>query len=245
MPSTLASFTSGTLSPSLSILTGLVPHLQAAGASALLPIYVDSLVGADWEQGPRRALNQALRAATSEAGSDGEALALGRIEERSGRVPLIIFDQFDDYQARYRDKFLRARTWIQPPQLLEENLFWRELAELLRLGKIHLLIITCADTAAGLASARFAPAVTFNLEPIGKQYVGQIFDQLLAGETPPAIEDPDYGWLGLRARLSADLEQGGAVLPQQLKVVLLGLSTLPKGILTVAAYERVGGARRP
>src|SRR5262249_37273589 len=56
------------------------------------------------------------------------------------------------------------------------------------------------------------------------------------------IEDPEYGWTSLKARLSADLERAGAVLPQQLKVVLRGLSTLPGQALTIASYERAGEA---
>lgn len=42
----------------------------------------------------------------------------------------------------------------------------------------------------------------------------------------------------MRERLIEDLEQPGSVLPQQLKVVLVGLAALRQ--LSVAAYERVG-----
>jgi hypothetical protein len=54
------------------------------------------------------------------------------------------------------------------------------------------------------------------------------------------IGDPEDGCRSLLVRLSADLERAGTILPQQLKIVLSGLGTLPGRILTVAAYERIG-----
>jgi hypothetical protein len=54
------------------------------------------------------------------------------------------------------------------------------------------------------------------------------------------IGDPEDGCRSLLVRLSADLERAGTILPQQLKIVLSGLDTLPGRILTVAAYERIG-----
>ena len=56
------------------------------------------------------------------------------------------------------------------------------------------------------------------------------------------IGDPDYGWTSLQTRVSADLERAGTILPQQLKIVLAGLGTLPGRVLTVAAYDRADGA---
>jgi hypothetical protein len=52
----------------------------------------------------------------------------------------------------------------------------------------------------------------------------------------PVVENPETTWSALKLRLAKDVEGYGAVLPQQLKLVLQGLRSLPR--LTVGAYER-------
>jgi hypothetical protein len=51
------------------------------------------------------------------------------------------------------------------------------------------------------------------------------------------VSDPERGWFDLVKRLTSDLERGGAILLQQLRIVLLGLGTLPHRIMTVSAFE--------
>ena len=106
--------------------SGLVPALK--GDPELLPIYVESLVGADWEREPRRFLAAAIWSVLGEA--DRGALKLKAVPKPDavrtvveaipaalGRTPLLVLDQFDDYQTRHREKFLYRRTWLKPGKL--------------------------------------------------------------------------------------------------------------------------------
>ena len=122
------------------------------------------------------------------------------------------------------------------------NGFWRDLRELLASGTIHLVVVTRTDTAAGLCSVRFAEPETYRLDRLNSHFVGPLLAELAKDQDgQKVIGDPDYGWTSLQTRLSADLERAGTILPQQLKIVLAGLGTLPGRVLTVAAYERAGG----
>src|SRR5271165_7171166 len=79
--------------------------------------------GDDWSDGPSRRLAEALR--TTPALSDDERAklelapgarlpgilaAVKRFKSKLGRTPLLIFDQFDDYQVRHRAKFIDGQT---------------------------------------------------------------------------------------------------------------------------------------
>src|SRR5271165_25869 len=231
---------------------GLVSALK--GDPELLPIYVESLVGADWERDPRRFLAAALRVALDEAArgvmelkaapaSDAVCAAIAAIPKKLGRMPLIILDQFDDYQTRHRERFLPRKTWLKPGRLCEQNSAWRDLRELLASATIHLVIFTRTDTSLGLTSVRFIEPGTYRLDRLSSHFVGPLLAALAKeGSEQPVIGDPEYGWTTLLTRLAADLERAGTILPQQLKIVLAGLGTLPGRVLTVAAYERAGGA---
>ncbi len=100
---------------------GLCPKLREDSAG-LLPIYVE-VWGQDWEAGPRSALTEVFWQALSEP--EQQALNLKTIDNpdhlfatlkrcRSSlrRTPLLIFDQFDDYQTRHRDRFLSSRKHV-------------------------------------------------------------------------------------------------------------------------------------
>jgi hypothetical protein len=231
---------------------GLVPALR--GHPGLLPIYVESLAGSDWERDPRVLLATALWSALDEAsrermglktvpGAHAVRAALETASETLGRTPLVLLDQFDDYQLRHHERFLSRKTWLKPGRLSELNGFWRDLRELLASGTIHLIVVTRTDTAAGLSSVRFAEPETYRLDRLNSLFVGPLLAELAKDQDgQKVIGDPDYGWTSLQTRLSADLERAGTILPQQLKIVLAGLGTLPGRILTVAAYERADGA---
>jgi hypothetical protein len=231
---------------------GLVPALK--GDAEVLPVYVESLVGSDWEREPRRFLAAALWTALDEAsrgvlelkavpGPDAVRAAIGAIRSTLGRTPLLVLDQFDDYQTRHRERFLSGKTWLKPGKLAEQNGFWRDIRELLTSLTIHLVVVTRTDTALGLTCVRFTEPETYRLDRLSSHFVGPLLSELAKGKDEQAvIGDPEYGWVTLLARLSADLERAGTILPQQLKIVLAGLGTLPGRVLTVASYERAGGA---
>jgi hypothetical protein len=232
---------------------GLVPALK--GHPGLLPIYVESLAGSDWERDPRIFLATALWSALDEASREMMELrtapaasavraVIEAIPVKLGRTPLILLDQFDDYQLRHHERFLSRKTWLKPGRLSEQNGFWRDLRELLTSGTIHLVVVTRTDTAAGLTSVRFTEPETYRLDRLNSLFVGPLLAELAKDQDgQKVIGDPDYGWTSLQTRLSADLERAGTILPQQLKIVLAGLGTLPGRVLTVAAHERADGVR--
>jgi hypothetical protein len=141
---------------------GLIPALNKD--PRLLPLYI-SIWGQDWERGPAGALSDALwddlepsdRAALSlEAPPDAPQLfeILQATRQSLGRTPLLVFDQFDDYQARHRERFLKRKSWLPAKALIEQNDFWRRISDLLRAESIRCLFVTRADTRA--ASSRSA-----------------------------------------------------------------------------------------
>jgi hypothetical protein len=234
------------------LLAGLAPTLR--NDPELLPIYVESLVGSDWERDPRRFLAAALWSALDEAarrileigtvpGPDVARKVIETIPVKLGRTPLLLLDQFDDYQLRHRARFLRRRMWLKNANLAERNGFWRDIRELLASSTIHLVVVTRTDTAAGLTSVRFIDPETYRLDRLRPYVVDPLLTELVKEKDgQQVISDPEYSWTSLKVRISADLERDGTILPQQLKIVLAGLCTLPGRVLSVASYERAGRA---
>jgi hypothetical protein len=223
---------------------------------SILPIFVESLVGDDWEQDPRRFVAAALTTAISEILSpdqrkklfpdnvvapDSVMDALGQVFSALGRMPLVLLDQFDDYQTRHLDKFVVDNSWLKPEALVARNTFWADLKALVDAGLIHCLIATGRDSAGGLESVRFCEPATYLVDALKARYVSDVINTLVNSDDNTVVSDPACGWTDLVKRLVDDLERGDVVLPQQLRIVLLGLGTLPYRILSVSAYERAGG----
>jgi hypothetical protein len=228
---------------------GLLPRLRTDGR--LLPLAV-SIWGTDWERGPQRELADELWARLDmdqreklklARPPEPEALAqaLGAMRGAIGLTPLLVCDQFDDYQARHRGKFLpgKSKSWLPARRLRETNAFWRAVAELCELQSIHVLIVTRSDTAAGLESVRFQEPETQRLDRLQTSYVAPLLARLAGTGEAAAVRAPERGWDRLRQRLARDLERDGFVLPQQLRSALAGLRSLR--YLTVADYEKAGG----
>ncbi len=229
---------------------GLAPKLRAG--HRYLPVYVESLAGRDWAEGPWRAVIFAFRAALdgkappSSRKSVAEAFdELLEAAREAGRMPVLIIDQFDDYQLSHLALFLRAGSWLRAAELTAENPFWAALHAALDGSRLQLIIATRNDMASGLEAARFIEPLPYRVEKVAPQYLRDLIERLsgTASGTAGPIDAPLTTWPGLRARLLDDLASGGAILPQQLKVALLGLQGLPRQQLTVAAYMAVGGVR--
>ena len=169
------------------------------------------------------------------------AQALGAMRSAISVTPLLVFDQFDVYQARHREKFLprQRKSWLPARQLREMNAFWRAVAELSDRQAAHVLVVTRSDTAAGLRSVEFQEPETHWLDRLETAVVAPVLAQLAGTGVAAAIRAPERGWDRLRQRLARDLERDGFVLPQQLRSALAGLRGLP--YLTVADYEKAGG----
>ncbi len=220
---------------------------------AWFPIYLDAY-GQDWQNGPYSALKGALWSLWSE--DDRMALGVTELPKSEdlahileamyvilGRMPLIIFDQFDDYQNRHRTQFLpgRRRTWLPANQLAEANAFWKDIAYLIRQHAIHCLFVTRTDTASGLESIRFTEPQVYQLDGLSAEFILPFFSELTSktDDDAPVVYAPDRGWERLKSRIVQDLSQDEAILPVQMKSALQSLASLSP--LTVRAYERAGG----
>ena len=221
----------------------------------LHPVYLD-LSGAGWEDRLRQLVCQEIWLSLS--ASDREALelkvplppqelfsVLACFASRLGRMPLLIFDQFDDYQNTYRAHFREGRqanTWITRETLIQINSFWREMARLSQDETVHCLFVTRADNAAGLDTVRFTKAKTFRLPRLSQNLIAPLLDEITVSDTVdrPVVAHPERGWERLKGRLLRDLAQEGLILPVQLSLVLQALPRLP--VLTVGEYERHGGS---
>src|SRR5262245_41424889 len=237
---------------------GLLPRLK--DEKAILPLMLTDLWVDHWERGPIQALRMALVQSRAPDAADKSAeeppkrpmrplstLAeveqeLVRIHDEEMRTPLIIFDQFDDHQARNRERFLPDKVWLDPAALRHASPFWDMIARLLEHDKLHCLFVTRSDTAAGLASVQFlGPVPALRLDRVPTPYITDLLARLTAGQPDaPVIADPEAGWHRLRGRIVYVISQQDVVLPQQLKVTLGGIQGLRR--LTVAQYERAGRA---
>jgi hypothetical protein len=110
---------------------------------------------------------------------------------------------------------------------------------------LHLLIITRADTAAGLACVRFLgddQTAIRTLPRVDMDYLRPLLAGIAPEDAKPVVvSNPTCGWLELRERLERDLEAEGAILMQQVRTALLGLRQLP--LLTTKCYRAAGGLR--
>lgn len=243
------------------VFAGLIPELEQQ-PDGLLPVAIRDW-GEDWVRGPLSAALEALfdslsashreklgwttapdlAAETSDLARDLE-YRLKSVFETSGRRPLLVADQFDDHQAQHRRHFIDAEAnWLAPSVLAASNPFWGVISRSLNERRLHLLVVTRADTAAGLACVRFLPSdqtAARTLPRIEVEYVRPLLANIAPDSAKPqVVSHPDCGWHDLRECLETDLQAEGAVLMQQVRIVLLGLRQL--SLLTPARYRAAGG----
>lgn len=222
---------------------GLVPRLRQDAAK--LPIYVGNW-GSDWIEGPRGELVDAVYRALGVAGKGGQEgritgesvfSYLRELQEKTGRRPVLLFDQFDDYQARHRAKFLSPRgDWISPRTLLRKNPFFLEIGRLLDEQRVQCLFAAREDSFDALDSVRISEPATYRVYRLGKGQVLPLLENVSGGDVVARAQN---GWESLKRRLAHDLEKDGSVLPIQMKVALHGLASLE--FLTPSHYRRKGG----
>ncbi len=240
--------------------SGLMPRLK--DDKSVLPLILADLWVDQWERGPFQALKIAMiksgafapnapaKPAEGEAKPAPKPLStlvdieqqLARLNDEEGRTALIVFDQFDDYQARNRERFLPNKTWIDPGTLRRDNPFWETVARLVEKEQLRCLFVTRSDTAAGLSSVQFlGPVQALRLDRVPSAYMAELLTRITEGKPDaPVILHPDAGWNRLRERVVHDISQQGVVLPQQLKIMLGGIQNLRQ--LNIAQYERAGAA---
>lgn len=228
------------------LVRGLVPRLEEE--KSFFPVYLEHW-GADWQEGPCeglcRTLNETLDEPAREKLGLKESLTvdqigsvLGRIKAKLAQTPILIFDQFDDYQTRHWKRFLRGdeRKLVPVSTLRRENTFWKDIAGLLEAGKVRCLFVTRADMQWGLECVRFGEPEIYPLDRLGRAYASELLDEITADDVVAA---PERGWDGLKKRLLDDLGKDGWVLPIRMKFAFRGLRGLRA--LSVGHYEREGG----
>ena len=141
---------------------------RLASDAAFVPVEIDHY-GFDWIEGPRKALVLALaqvldttlrqRLRLNGLPSYEQALeALEYLGQETGRTPVLLFDQFDDYHTRHRALFVRGRSKrvLTPEKLIAQNSFWADIARLLNAGRIRCLFAVREDAPLALDSVLFS-----------------------------------------------------------------------------------------
>src|SRR5260370_15618280 len=146
---------------------GLIPLLRKGKPIA---IYLVDW-GSDWILGPQESLTQAINEVLMDGGTSSENATvhtvfaiLGDLKDKLGQAPLLIFDQFDDYQNRHWAEFVtRSGSITSTRSLVAKNHFWQSIRDLLIQGKIRCIFAARSDTQFGLQAVQFMPPVTYPL----------------------------------------------------------------------------------
>ena len=234
------------------ICAGLLPWCEADPARPL-PLRID-LSGAPWDNGIAKLLGRTLWIEKGDLcqeleykqypQADAVFQALIQIGERTARMPLLIFDQFDDYQTAYREHFYPAggSRLLASQEFFATNLFWSQVARGVMQRHWHCLVITRNDTRAGLDAIRFCDARSYTLSRVDQNLIAPLFDEITAPgpDNAPVVDQPELSWNPLRERLLSDLaNQEGQILPIQLAVSLDAMRRWR--FLTDAQYRTEGG----
>ena len=217
-----------------------------------LPIYVD-VWGSNWERGPRRALADATDTALRALSIGSKELSsvtaetvfeqLCTLRKQTGRRPLLVFDQIDDYQNAQQSNFRRRETQflLTPDELSAANSFWKEVSDLLRHPDepVHLVLATRDDAQDGLHCFEFTKPSVYRLPRLGPEDALTLVQRLT---TAAVVRNPENGFNQLTERIATELgiEHGGAILPIQLRMAMAGLGSL-SGPLTPRRLENLGG----
>ena len=233
------------------VCAGLLPWCESDPARPL-PLRID-LSGAPWDSDIADLLGRTL---WIEQGNlcrelefkqypqaDAAFQVITQIGARTARVPLLIFDQFDDYQTAYRDQFYPAGgpRLLTSQEFLATSQFWSQVAQGVIAQHWHCLVVTRNDTRTGLDAIRFCDARSYTLSRVEHNLIAPLFDEIttLGPDGAPVVDQPELGWNQLRERLLSDLaSQEGQILPIQLAVSLDAIRRWR--FLTVAQYRTQG-----
>lgn len=234
------------------VCAGLLPWCEGDPARPL-PLRID-LSGAPWDSGIADLLGRTLWIEKGDLcrefefkqypQADAVFQVLTQIGARTARMPLLIFDQFDDYQTAYRDQFYPAggSRLLTSQEFLASNHFWSQVAQGVIAQHWHCLVVTRNDTRAGLDAIRFCDARSYTLSRVEQNLIAPLFDEITTPgpDGAPVVDQPELGWNPLRERLLSDLaRQEGQILPIQLAVSLDAMRRWR--FLTDAQYRTQGG----
>jgi hypothetical protein len=233
---------------------GLIPNLNQNSIPILTSDYsgdwdvglATKIFDAAWfklEKEDKTKIGFSERPAIGTVNADTLRVMLEGIGNLLGRMPVVILDQFDDYQLNSRREFLgNRRDWIRPTELVRRNRTWAVIYNLLYQNKIRLAVVTRSDASAGLHSIRLvSQPSSFTIRPLDSEWLEHLLEQITADDgRGSVIANPEAGWTSLKAQLERDLKPRGAsaavLLPQQVRIVFLGLRKLSS--LTPRDYRR-------
>ena len=138
--------------------------------------------GEDWDHLPRKAL----------------AAAYGGRSEPGPDPLLLVFDQLDDYQVRFREKFLEPdnSVWKSAEAVVRDSPYWAELRNLLREGIAHVLFVTRSDASIGLDSVKLvSPHRNYQLGRLPSEDILPLVDELTS-RAPTARSSRTPPWAG-------------------------------------------------
>jgi hypothetical protein len=205
-------------------------------SSGWIPIYIDTW-GQDWVRGPRISLANATEfALRSLALSREQPVNAGNVFPRlpglrkiTGRQPVLIFDQLDDYQSAYRTHFQNANTGllISSDELCKDNAFWQDARQLILNSEcpVHVLLATREDAKTGLHCFQFVAPGVYPLGRLHAEEARQLIHRL-ADEN--VVSKPENGFRQLVERIVAELgrDYEATLLPMQLRVAMAGIGNL-------------------
>src|ERR1017187_2668913 len=225
----------------------LIEHGVAAviGRSGRRTVLLCQYLGEDWESGPADAIADRLDGVLTQdertklglhpqLSIDDLMQALRSCKGVLDREPVLVFDQFDDYQLLHSARFVRRSRVLSPEKLTAENSFSRGIAQLLKDHAVRCVFVTRDDARPRLSAVEFQSPEEFELEPLDRRFA----EEYLARVSEGVLEDPDATWPALRRRVMRDLETDGKILPIRLISVVAGLEEL--NALSLREYERAG-----
>lgn len=167
---------------------------------------------------------------------------LRRIEGATGRKPLLILDQFDDFLSRNAHSLMtNARSWISSNTLVFQSPFWRSINDVVSDDTIHMIAASTSEFAVGFRLITFgATSETYALRRVDAGAVRSLLLDLAGGSHTDAVSRPERGWKQLQEHILRDIAIDGRILPAQLRVILGGLGSLRA--LTVEEYLAAGRA---
>jgi conflict system STAND superfamily ATPase len=144
----------------------------AAFTARFLPIYIDMSV-LDWEDGPLRAVREGFATLPADdpartrldarSGPKAYAEAFGEYQKRTLRRPLLLLDQFDDFQAdpRHRTRFLppQTRVWRTADAIAKDNAFWRVLRQCLPSDTVSIVVASAPGPSLHLRQSSIIAAI--------------------------------------------------------------------------------------
>jgi hypothetical protein len=165
---------------------GLAPRLLRTGRFE--PIYISDW-GEDWAAGPWESLAACL--SNGESGADttvGAAVDALRYKAANGRTPVLLLDQFDDYQALHSDRFLPlGGVRLTAASLKGQNTFWAAIGSLLEEEVIRVLIVSRDDSPYGLECVRLLPPHDTHLARLEPGVAGRLLDEIVGAND---VENP-------------------------------------------------------